>query len=139
MIKAKLTHPDVLAAVAMAGHGAHVVIADGHYPVSVAKGPHAQVVYLNLSPGIVKVTEVLTALVGVVEIEAAAVMSPDEGPEPEIFGEFRRMLGPEMLLEKLRRGEFYERARSDETALVVATGDTRTYANLLLTMGVAEI
>ncbi|WP_333771874.1 RbsD/FucU domain-containing protein [Streptomyces sp. IBSBF 2435] len=34
------------------------------------------------------------------------------------------------------RFPFYDAARAPDTALVIATGDRRTYANLLLTLGV---
>jgi L-fucose mutarotase len=39
-------------------------------------------------------------------------------------------------LEPLERFTFYETARSDDGALVIATGEQRIYANLLLTIGV---
>jgi L-fucose mutarotase len=52
LIQGKLTHPQILAALARAGHGSKVLISDGNYPHSTAKGPNAEVVYLNLSPGI---------------------------------------------------------------------------------------
>jgi len=39
-------------------------------------------------------------------------------------------------LEPLERFTFYETASSDDVALVVATGEQRLYANLLLTIGV---
>ena len=38
-------------------------------------------------------------------------------------------------LTKLQRLEFYDKAREPDTALIIATGDQRNWANLLLTMG----
>jgi L-fucose mutarotase len=93
-------------------------------------------VYLNLAPGMLKVTDVLRVLIEAMPIEAAEVMQPAEGPEPPIFAEFRQMLGPALPLQPLGRFEFYDAARHRDTALVIATGEQRIYANLLLTIGV---
>jgi L-fucose mutarotase len=147
----------MLAALAAAGHGSRVLISDGHYPHTTGANPAAERVYLNLSPDRLLVTEVLAALIDAIPIEAAAVMTPPpdssapsdrtdlsgpselSGPvepsEPEIFAEFRTAL-PGIPLDGLDRFTFYDTARGPDTALVVATGDRRTYANLLLTIGV---
>ncbi len=138
MLRYQLTHPTILAALASAGHGSRVLISDGHYPHTTGAHPAAERVYLNLAPGRLLVTEVLDALVDAVPIEAATVMSPPDGdPEPAIFAEFRGAL-PALTLGGLDRFAFYDAARGPDTALVVATGDRRTYANLLLTLGVRE-
>lgn len=139
MLRYKLIHPEILAALASAGHGSRVLIADGHYPFTTAAGPEAVHVFLNLSPGRLTVTEVLDCLVEAIPVEAAAVMRPPpELPTPEIFSDFERML-PDVQLDGLDRFAFYDAAKSEDTALVIATGDTRTYANLLLTIGVATV
>ena len=49
-------------AVARAGHHAKILIADGNYPASTKKGPQAEVVCLNLSPGVVTVAQALRAV-----------------------------------------------------------------------------
>ena len=43
---------------------------------------------------------------------------------------------PGMQLYILRRFEFYEAASAPDVTLVIATGEQRIYANLLLTIGV---
>jgi L-fucose mutarotase len=132
----ELVHPEILAALAGAGHGARVLIADGHYPASTATGPRAKTVYLNLAPGVVDATTVLEVLRRTVPIESAAVMTPPETePEPAAVTEYRATLSP-LPLDELDRFAFYDAARSPDLALAVVTGDTRTYANLLLTIGV---
>jgi L-fucose mutarotase len=45
------------------------------------------------------------------------------------------MLGPDVPLERVERFAFYDRVRSPDTGVVVATGDERLYGNLLLTIG----
>ena len=57
------------------------------------------------------------------------------GDEPPIFGEFRSILN-NMELYILRRFDFYDAARGPDLALVIATGERRIYANILLTIGV---
>ena len=46
------------------------------------------------------------------------------------------MLGDEPALEPLERFAFYDAAKGDSCCLVVATGEQRIYANILLTIGV---
>lgn len=135
MLKGTLLHPEILFSLASAGHGSRVLITDGNYPASTKEGLNATTVYLNLSPGIVKVTDVLETLITVVNIEDAFVMSPDSGDEPPIYKDFRKLL-PGLELKKLKRFEFYELASSPDTALQIVTADQRLYANILLTIGV---
>lgn len=138
MLRYTLIHPEILAALASAGHGSQVLVADGHYPFVTASGPNATHVFLNLTPGRLTVTEVLSAVVDAAPIEAAAVMQPPpELPTPEIFAEFEELLPKGTPVEHLGRHGFYEAARTDDVALVIATGEQRTYANILLTLGVA--
>jgi len=131
----RLTHPEILDALAAAGHGAKVLITDGNYPASTKLGENAVLTYLNLAPGKPTVTEVLDILLTAIEVEDAAVMQPDEGAEPPIFQEFRSLM-PDVPLTKYSRFEFYEEADGPDTCLQVVTGEQRIYANLLLTIGV---
>ncbi|MBI2433610.1 MAG: RbsD or FucU transport [Candidatus Hydrogenedentes bacterium] len=135
MLKQRLLHPEILEALASAGHGARVLIADGNYPASTCLGDNAQIVFLNLAPGKPKVTEVLDILLTAIPVEDAAVMEPEDGPEPGIFQEFRRLM-PDLVLTSYGRFEFYEEVCSPDTCLVIVTGEQRIYANLLLTIGV---
>ena len=138
MLRYRLLHPEILAGLARAGHGSKVLIADGNYPFATGSHPAAPRVFLNLSPGLVKVTDVLATLAEAIPIEAATVMVPAEGPEPPIFDEFRQLLPPGIDLQSLGRLPFYEAARQPEVALVIATAEERIYANLLLTIGVVS-
>ena len=49
MLKGKLIHPDIMAALALCGHGDKVLIADGNYPLD-SKTGQAETVYLGLTP-----------------------------------------------------------------------------------------
>jgi L-fucose mutarotase len=124
----------MLRALAAAGHGSQVLLADGNYPHTTGVSPAATVVHLNLRPGLVGVLDVLETVLTAVLVESAAVMQPGEGPEPEVFADFRALL-PGVHLEPLERYAFYRAAREPTVALAVATGEQRWYANLLLTIG----
>lgn len=148
MLKGTLIHPQILRALGRAGHGSRVLIADGNYPFSTKLGPNAELVSLNLSPGVVSCTSVLEAIVTAIPIESAAVMAAARsGPyaqekPPEIWDKFRSILhratGVEFELEEIERLQFYETAGSPDVALTIATGEQRIFANLLLTIGVVK-
>ena len=69
MIKHKLIHPQILGALASAGHGSKILIADGNYPFSTGSNPAAVHVYLNLTRGFAPVDEVLGVLAHSIPIE----------------------------------------------------------------------
>lgn len=135
MLTYKLINPNIIKTLAGAGHGAMVLIADSNYPASTKLGPNARIVYLNLTPGIPCATDVLNTLLDAIQVESAAVMRPDSGPEPEIFEAFRQLLPKGVEFKKLGRMEFYNAVNSPDTCLVIQTGEQRLYANLLLQIG----
>ena len=135
MLKYQLLHPEILQALGAAGHGSQVLIADGNYPFTTATNRDARRVYLNLAPGLLSATDVLAVLADAIPVEAAHVMVPEDGPEPAIFAEFRALLSG-VELQPLSRFDFYDAARGSNLALVIATGERRVYANILLTIGV---
>lgn len=135
MLKGKLIHPEIMAALSLCGHGDKVLIADGNYPLN-AKSGGAEKVYLGLTPGLPTVTDVLAAVQEAVVIEKAEVMEPGDGTTPEIFGEFTKMLGG-MELGKIGRWDFYDECCKNSVRLAISTGEKRTFANILITIGVA--
>ena len=136
MLKGKLIHPDIMAALALCGHGDKVLIADGNYPLD-SKTTDAELIYLGLTPGLPTVTDVLDAILSASNVEKAQVMTPGEGEaEPEIFDEFRKRL-PGQELEKLGRYEFYDACCVPGVKVAISTGEKRTFANILITVGVA--
>lgn len=139
MLQFELIHPEILGALAAAGHGATVLIADGNYPASTFVGPRGRVVSLNLTPGIVSCVDVLRVLVTAMPIEAAHVMQPADGSRPEIWNDFQTTLALAKVgagLQTIERFAFYKAASTDQHALTIQTGEQRAYANLLLTIGV---
>lgn len=136
LLKTSLLHPEILHAIGGAGHGSQVLIADGNYPASTHTAENAAVVYLNLSPGLINATEVLRAVASAIPIEAAHVMQTADGSIPPIFAEFSALLPEGTELQPLERFAFYAAASEPSVCLVIATGEQRVYANLLLTIGV---
>jgi len=136
MLKSGLIHPEILQGLGGAGHGAKVLIADGNYPCSTTAGPNAAIVYLNVAPGLVTATDVLRLVADAIPIESAQVMETADRSEPPIFAEFQAILSGSPRLKALERFSFYEAVGEPEVCLVIATGEQRIYANILLTIGV---
>lgn len=146
MLKSTLTHPEILAGLARSGHGSQILIADGNFPFNTRTNPAAQLVYLNLAPGVIGAVDVLKAVCSVVPIESALVMAPPVSGDyavsrPDIWDEFESVIrddnGP-VPFDSVGRFNFYESCRSPDVSMVIATGEQRIFANLLLTIGVVR-
>ncbi len=136
-----LLGPDLLHALAAMGHGDEIAVVDANFPAaSVARrlirldgvdAPRAAAAILTLLP-----------LDSFVE-RPAAVMAVVDNPlaVPAPVRDFRQVLdaveGRPVGIETVDRFRFYERARA--AYAVVATGDRRFYANILLAKGVIGI
>ena len=138
MLNTKLLHPEILSILGSNGHGAKVLIADSNFPFSTCPPPTAKKVFLNFAPGLLAVIDVLKILIDYIPIESAIVMIPPDESIQTIHSEFEEILGPSLPLKKLKRFEFYEEAKSNETCLVIATGESKRFANILLVIGVVK-
>jgi L-fucose mutarotase len=132
-----MLHPDILSALGRSGHGSCVLIADGNYPVSTQSPVSATRVFLNLRPGMVQVVDVLEVLRDTTPFELITLMATPDGQPAAIHQEFLRLL-PGVPTRSLPRTEFYAAATLPTTALVIATGEERRFANILLTIGVVK-
>ena len=144
MLKTSLTHPEILRVLARAGHHSKILIADGNYPVSTKKGPNAEIVHLNLAPGVCTVAQVLKALLSSVPIDHANTMGipPDDSyaqqGEPPVWDEYRKVIeesGAKLTLEPILKWDFYKHVESADHVLTIQTADQSLWANVLLTMG----
>lgn len=137
MLTGTLIHPLILSALGRSGHGSQVLISDGNFPHRTASPASAEKVYLNLAPGLLTVGQILAAVKTAIAVEAATVMAaPSDQPDPECFARYEQELS--LPLTRLERFAFYEAARSPDVSLVIASGDTAHYANLLLTIGTRD-
>lgn len=144
MLKHQLIHPKINEVLARAGHHSLILIADGNYPVSTRRGPNAELVCLNLAPGIVTCAQVLAALLTAAPVDHVNTMGiPPDDPyaqkgEPPVWSEFRQIARAAKLKTKLvpiEKWDFYEKVASPDHVLTIQTGDQALWANLLLTMG----
>ena len=144
MLKHELIHPRINEVLGRAGHHAKILIADGNYPASTKRGPNAELVCLNLSPGIVTVAQALRAVISAVPIDAVHTMGiPVDDPyarkgEPPVWSEYRQILRSSRLklpLEPIQKWQFYEAVQSADHVLTIQTADQALWANVLLTMG----
>ncbi len=144
MLKHQLIHPKINEVLGRAGHHSKILIADGNYPASTKRGPNAELVCLNLSPGVITVGQALQALLSAVPIDHVNTMGiPPDDPyaqsgEPPVWAVYRdivRATGLPLTLEPILKWEFYEAVSSPDHVLTIQTGDQALWGNLLLTMG----
>jgi len=144
MLKHQLIHPKINDVLGRAGHHAKILIADGNYPASTKKGPCAEVVCLNLAPGIVTVAQVLRAVLSAIPIDVVNTMGiPADDPyakfgEPPAWKEFRQIVKDADVnaqLEPILKWDFYKAVESTDHVLTIQTADQALWANVLLSVG----
>ena len=145
MLKHQLLHPKINEVLARAGHHARILIADGNYPASTKKGPNAELVSLNLMPGVVTCTQVLQALLTAVPIDSANTMMYEASDpyalteDPPVWDDYRRILraaGLSLELQPIPKWDFYKAVETPDHVLTVQTADQQRFANVLLAVGV---
>lgn len=130
----KLLTGDLLKILCDMGHGDELVIADANFP---AESCAKRLIRLPGIDGVSALRSILTVFPLDTYSPPAFIMDLTDSdkakgmPEPTIWPEYERLIGR---LEKLERFEFYERAK--KAYAVIATGEERQYANLLLVKGV---
>ena len=135
--------PELLKTLCEMGHGDELVIADGNFP-SENIGKNAVVVRADGHGA----AEILDAVMQLIPLDAYVgkpvalmeVVPGDTCPTPEIWDTYKKILRKNEPLhcsiEKMERFAFYERAK--KAYLIIATGETAIYANVLLKKGVVR-
>lgn len=133
--------PELLKALCEMGHGDELIIADGNFPCE-SIGKDAIVVRADGNG----VAEILDAVLQLIPLDRYTekpvalmeVVKGDSCPEPEIWKTYEALLNkyePDHHdIEMTERFAFYERAK--KAYLIIATGETAVYANVLLKKGV---
>lgn len=136
--------PELLKALCEMGHGDELVIADGNFP-SHSIGKNAIVVRADGHGA----AEILDAVLRLIPLDAYVerpvalmeVVPGDSCPTPEIWETYRNILNqhePKHCgIEMMERFSFYERSKN--AYLIIATGETAIYANVLLKKGVVKV
>ena len=144
LLHSELVHPEINGILGQAGHHSKVLISDGNYPASSKIGPEAELVSLNLSPGVVTCSQVLRALVTAIPLDAINTMGiPEDDPyakhgPPPVWSEYEQIIGEAKLglkLEPIQKWDFYDAVMSDDHVLTIQTADQALWANVLLTIG----
>lgn len=135
--------PELLKALCEMGHGDELVIADGNFP-SESVGKDAVVVRADGHGA----AEMLDAVLRLIPLDTYTekpvalmeVVPGDTCPTPAIWTDYQHILHrhePDHCeVEKMERFAFYERAK--KAYLIIATGETAIYANVLLKKGVVR-
>ena len=145
MLKHKLIHPHINEIIGRAGHHSKILIADGNYPSSSKKGPNAEIVCLNLMPGVLNCAQVLEAILSAVPIdEINTMMYTQDDPyaldaDPPVWDDYRKVIadaGLDLELKPIDKWDFYDAVATPDHVLTVQTADRQRYANILLSIGV---
>jgi len=145
MLKHLLLHPKINEVLARAGHHGKILIADGNYPCSSKRGPNAELVCLNLMPGVVTCAQTLWAVLSAVPVDQVnTMMYTKDDPytldsDPPAWDEFRsvlRALNLDLKLEPIDKWDFYKAVETPDHVLTIQTGDQQRFANILLSIGV---
>ena len=136
-----LIGPDLLATLSRMGHGDELVLADAHFP---AESIGRRVVRAD---GL-RIADLLDGILPLFALDSdapdpIAMMAPVDGDraDPAVHERYRAIIEAHhpraQPTQFLPRFAFYDRAR--QAFAVVATGDTATYANLVVKKGVTPI
>jgi len=145
MLKHQLVHPRISEILGRAGHHATILIADGNYPASTKKGPNAEVVCLNLVPGVVNCRQVLEAILSAIPVDKVnTMMYTKDDPyaldaDPPVWNDYREVIrsaGLSLELTPIEKWAFYDAVATSDHVLTVQTADQQRYANILLSVGV---
>ena len=134
-----LFSPELLAAIYRMGHGDEIVFADAHFP---GHSTNKQVIRAD---GL-QIEDLLDAILPLFAldnyVDDPVVMMdcvPGDTPDPAVAKGYRAVIdtyAPETPpLQFIERFAFYDRAQA--AYVVVMTGDTRKYANIILKKGVS--
>ena len=146
MLNGSLVHPEILRILATSGHHSKVLIADGNYPAANKRGPRAELVSLQLMPGVPTVAQVFEALLGAVRIDEVFTMGVDRADsyaaatpgDPPVWADYRRSLAAlksPCQLEPIVKWDFYKAVASEDHVLTIQTADTQPWANLIVSLG----
>lgn len=145
MLNHRLIHPQINAVLGQAGHHSTVLIADGNYPAASKKGPNAQVISMNLMPGVINCNQALEAVLSAVPVEAVQTMMYEtEGlyaldGDPLVWDDYRQTIetmGIDLQLAAIEKWAFYEAVATADHVLTIQTADQQRFANVLVTLGV---
>lgn len=124
-----ILNPRLAAAIVGLGHGEHIVIADAGLPIPL----EAALLDLSLTRGIPGFCQTLEVITRALAIESALVARELATANPALEQEVARILAP-VPLDRIEHAALKDMVVS--ARLVVRTGETTPYANIVLVGGV---
>ena len=136
-----LISPKLLEVLARMGHGDEIILADAHFPGE-AYSDHV------LRADGLQIKDLLEAILPLFELDSyvphpLTMMAPVEGDQldPSVEEAYLKAIhktNPDIsVIERMDRFDFYEKAR--KVFVVVMTGETAKYGNIILKKGVTPI
>ena len=132
----KILSPELLKVLCEMGHGDEIVIGDANFP---SETYGKRVIRADGLSG----TDLLDAILTMIPLDAYAVnfmlMDTNPGDEtPTIWDEYKKIASrdPNLQIQMLERFEFYNRAT--KAYAVIASGEEKIYANIILKKGVIK-
>ena len=132
----KILSPELIKVLCEMGHGDEIVIGDANFP---SQTFGKRVIRADGLSG----TELLDAILKMIPLDSYAVnfmlMDITPGDEaPAIWDEYKAIASsdPNLQIKMLERYEFYDRA--SKAYAVIASGEEKTYANIILKKGVIK-
>lgn len=129
MKRGGIIHPDLARVLAQLGHGQRICIADAGLPVP----PGVSRIDLGYRLGAPPFLDVLEAIVGELVVETVTVATEAEAACPAIVAAIRNIC-PDVDWRAMPHEDF--KAETEQARVIVRTGETTPYANVLLTSGV---
>jgi L-fucose mutarotase len=136
-----LFSPDLLATIYAMGHGDELVLADAHFP------GESQGVDVIRADGL-QIPDLLEAILPLFALDehsdhSVFMMAPVEGDvvDPNVEKRYRGVIDKHWpgtpAIAQVDRFAFYEQAK--DSFAIVQTGDTKTYANVIIKKGVTPV
>ena len=133
-----LFSPELLAALYQMGHGDEIVLADAHFP------GHSVNEFVIRADGL-KIADLLDAIMPLFALDEyvddpVVMMAcvPGDQPDPAVEADYKAAMSKHVTavpnITFIERFAFYERAQ--DAFVVVLTGETRKYGNIILKKGV---
>lgn len=136
-----LFSPELLATIYAMGHGDELVLADAHFP------GESQGVEVIRADGL-QIPDLLEAILPLFALDthedhSVFMMAPVDGDtaDPKVEASYRKVIDTHWPntppISHVERFAFYEQAQ--ESFAIVQTGDTKTYANIIIKKGVTPV
>lgn len=142
MLHQGLTQPEVLSALAMAGHGDMIAIVDSNYPAQSRRDRNVPLINLNISHQVVATPLMIQLVAGTIPIERCTIPVPAEDgnvegrrPVHETIVQATKASNPHAEVVEISPQDFYDLTSSPALAFMIVTGERSHYGSAVLTVG----